>query len=204
MKGLLIKEWETSKAIFKWYALIAAVLFVIGAVMGNEGFFLGIGIFVSVSYPAVSIAYDDKDKWFKFALASGCSPRKLAWSKFVIPVSACFVLSCLSAVAMTFIQDKDLPWEEIPIMFAIMLVMLSVMIPLYIKFGAEHGRVVVVIIMLVAMIGADAFFGSFTNPESIGSSAAGIALSWLSPIAGAAVVAGSAELTARIIKSKEY
>lgn len=41
MKGLLIKEWETSKAIFKWYALIAAVLFVIGAVMGDEGFFWG-------------------------------------------------------------------------------------------------------------------------------------------------------------------
>ena len=37
MKGLLIREFAVLKSTLLWYALVFAVLFVIGAVLGNEG-----------------------------------------------------------------------------------------------------------------------------------------------------------------------
>ena len=201
MKGLLIREFAVLKSTLLWYALVFAVLFVIGAVLGNEGFFLGVGAVASVSLPAVSVAADEKEQWLKFALSGGCSPTKLAASKYINPGMA-GVLGCgLTALIFALMPDNEMSWSMVPLTFTFAFVLLAVMVPLYVKVGIEKGRLIGMICLVAVIAGTVALFGVVNT-----SSASGVIdiLAYCSPILGVGFTAGSVLVTAKIIADKEF
>ena len=201
MKGLLIREFAVLKSTLLWYALVFAVLFVIGAVLGNEGFFLGVGAVASVSLPAVSVAADEKEQWLKFALSGGCSPTKLAASKYIIPGMAGVLVCGLTALIIALMPDNEMSWSMVPLTFTFAFVLLAVMVPLYVKVGIEKGRLIGMICLVAVIAGTVALFGVVNT-----SSASGVIdiLAYCSPILGVGFTAGSVLVTAKIIADKEF
>ncbi len=204
MKGLLLKELIASKAILRWYAFLFTAFFIVGIVLQNEGFFFGVGVFMAVSYPSISIAADEKEKWLKFALASGCPPLKIAASKYVIPLTLALLIALASALALCLIPDPSLPWMGLPVLFTLTLILVSLMIPVYLRFGVEHGRVVGMVIIVIAVAGSAAAFGAFVNIGLITSTVAGAVLCGLSPLLGLAAAALSIAVSTKILRKKEF
>ena len=204
MKGLLLKEFIVSKPVLRWYAFLFALFFILGIALKNEEFFFGIGVFMAVSYPSISIAADEKEKWIKFALASGCPPAKLAASMYVVPLALDLLISLSTALALYLMPESSLPWISLPLLFSLTLILLSFMIPVYLRFGVEHGRVVGMVIIVIAMTGAIAAFGTLVNLSYLASGAAGRVLCGCSPLLGFAVLSASIVVSARILQNKEF
>lgn len=204
MKGLLLKELIVSKAVLRWYAFLFTLFFILGIALKNEGFFFGIGVFMAVSYPSISIAADEKENWIKFALASGCPPVKLAASKYVVPLTLDLAISLATVLALLLIPESTLPWISLPLLFSLTLILVCLMIPVYLRFGVEHGRVVGMVIIVIAMAGAIAAFGTLVNIAFLASSTVWRVLSVLSPLFALAFLAASVVLSAKILRQKEF
>ena len=84
MKGTFLKDVINLKGQLLYYAVVIAVFFAVGAVSGNIYFYAGVSMFCGVVAPLSAIAYDEKDNWDKFALASGVTRNQLAVSRYLL------------------------------------------------------------------------------------------------------------------------
>ena len=71
MLGLLLKDLFNIRKQALWYAAMIVIFCVISAVLQNVAFASTIGILVTISIPLTAIAYEEKDGWQKFVVASG-------------------------------------------------------------------------------------------------------------------------------------
>lgn len=84
MKGTFLKDLMNLRGQFVYYGLIAVIFFVVAALTGNIYYFAGLSIFCGVVAPVSALAYDEKDNWDKFALASGVTRSSLALSRYLL------------------------------------------------------------------------------------------------------------------------
>ena len=76
MLGLLLKDFYNVRKQAAWYAAMIVLFCVISVALGNTAFASTIGILVTVSIPITAIAYEEKDGWQKFVVASGTRARQ--------------------------------------------------------------------------------------------------------------------------------
>ncbi len=161
MKGLLIKDFSLLKGQKKFFIMVGAIAVAMAFFMKNATMILGYLTLILPSFSLSTISYDEFDNGNTFLFTLPISRATYAMEKY------CFAmilgtLSMMAAVILTFfvgiaIGDR-IPVPELFLaalaVFAVMLVMQSVMLPLQLKFGSEKGR-----IAMFAVVGAAVMLG---------------------------------------------
>ena len=153
MKGLLLKDVIMLR---EQKMLLVLMLFISVMMMienkGNIGFVAGYVILLSTTITTSSISYDDAGKGTAFLFTMPCTRRRYVAEKYIYGILMSLVggalvlgIGCVaSLVAKSTIHMS--PYlaivagcEFIGIMF------LSVMLPLFLKYGQEKGRIVFIV-----------------------------------------------------------
>ena len=163
MIGTFLKDLKNLKGQLMYYALIAVVFFAVGAVSGNIYFYAGLSIFCGAVAPISAVAYDEKDNWDKFALASGVTRNSLAVSRYLLGISLFLPVWAVSFLFFAFPSFRTHENLLTVIMFGgLGLSVLDIVLPLAFKVGVEKARsvyVVIVVLVMALCVGAASLIG---------------------------------------------
>ena len=155
MKGLLIKDFLLLKRSAKLILLFLAVFCVTGTWSGNATFFASLAAVLCATTVNSTFSYDNLAKWEQFALSAPVSRRQLVGEKYVLALimtGLAAVMCLLLIVINTFLPNGQSPLELAALCFSVLggsFLMISLMIPLTIRFGNENGRIVLMVSMAV-------------------------------------------------------
>lgn len=167
MKGLLWKDMRALKSTFTILAGFMLVYAAIGVVSGKSSMLTAVLAIVIMMLPANSISYDEFYHWDKYVLTMPISRKMVVQSKFVL----CFLLVGFMLVVGTVFAVM-LDTNVVEALFSTMLVaamslLISVLsLPCMLKWGAQRGRMVMVMLcaaagsawgLLVFALGTDVF-----------------------------------------------
>lgn len=158
MIGLIIKDFILLKKSMVLFAIISVLYFFLGISMDNPYFITGI-ISVCLTITTVSLfAYDDMAKWEAFALTMPLTRSKLIQARYLMM----FILTLIGAVFSSILTIAVNIYLKVDSLFegfqgigygaAIILLMMSVIIPLVIKLGVERARLLFVALFIVPTI----------------------------------------------------
>ncbi len=225
MKGLLIKDFKLLSAQKSYYLIL--ILLAAGTAYFSQNIAM-IYTFLCMILPMFavsSISYDQFDNGSSFLFTLPITRRGYVWEKYVFALlleSIALALATLLALGIVGALggDSDAAWVlsdllvMIPVIGAAVLIILSLMIPVNLKYGSEKGRVALFIVVggivaisllvgrLVQMAGGQplALTTLFEKLER-----AGMRVLVFAVLALAAAVCGvSVLISQRIIKKKEY
>lgn len=161
MKGLLIKDFgliTSSKRTIPMFILIAVMLLITGdedSVSFVTSFFTMICGMLVIS----TISYDDFDHSNTFLMTLPVTRKLYVIEKYVfslIMMTFGFVVSIIASYVTIIIKSYDvdiLSWlEGCLVIFAVFIILLSIMLPVQLKFGGENGKIVIVGMMAVIFI----------------------------------------------------
>lgn len=155
MKGLLIKDFRLMKVQKNFLTLITVIGVFMALFSENVSYTIGFISFVFSLFSISSISYDELDNGNAFLFSLPVTRKTYAIEKYcfgmIMGLGAWIIISMLS-VAIGIGRGQESVGELITIAFIILplvLFMLAVMVPVMLKFGAEKGRVAVVILFAV-------------------------------------------------------
>lgn len=202
MKGLFIKDILVLRQQWVAYAMMSVMWLVFGFMNESVAFFAGIMTMFTVTVPLNSIAYDEKARWDKYALAMPIKRETLVLSKYLLAAATAAVVFVLSGV-VGVVMGEELT-ESLMVSVGCMLsgmVIVSIILPLIFKFGVEKGRLM---IFVVAFLPAAAIFIISKLHLQIPKDMNMDGLLFIFVAAAALVVAVSAMISMNIGKNKEY
>ncbi len=148
MKGLLIKDFKLVKIQKNLFLLIIAIGTVMAFCMNKVSFLLGYLTSVMPIFAVSTISYDEYDNGNAFLFTLPITRKEYVIEKYcfsgLLGLASTFIAVLL---ALVFCMLKNLSLTPIiytPIIFGIMLIFLSVMLPIQLKFGAEKSRIAIV------------------------------------------------------------
>ncbi|MDO5690178.1 MAG: ABC-2 transporter permease [Tissierellia bacterium] len=157
---------------------------------------------------SMGFGYDEKSNFMAFALASPVTRREYAISKYILPI-LCGVVGAVATVlveSLLYQKDWGMILIEVALTFSIPILILSIIIPFFLKYGPEKGRLpmmVVYILLLNLFIQFSTnlmdFFGKILAGRTISSS--GLAAVILA--VGLLVLVISLNIAIRIMEQKE-
>lgn len=163
MKGLILKDFFVIKEYRKIVGLFAIISIVMLAGNGNETFVLGYFSMMMISVSVGSVSYDDYNNGYSFLMSLPITRKQYVKSKYSFAIVTCS-LGWLFAVIMTAVSLAARgrlnlqEWITIWCVFwAIEIFVISVTMPLAIKYGSEKGRtmmIVVIVAVFVVILGA--------------------------------------------------
>ena len=155
MKGLLIKDFRLMKVQKNFLTLITVIGVFMALFSENVSYTIGFISFVFSLFSISSISYDELDNGNAFLFSLPVTRKTYTIEKYcfgmIMGLGAWIIISMLS-VAIGIGRGQESVGELITIAFIILplvLFMLAVMVPVMLKFGAEKGRVAVVILFAV-------------------------------------------------------
>ena len=98
MKGLFLKDFYNLRQLLLWYGVMMALFIAAAVISKNLSFMMGFGVFITISTASSSMAYDEKDNWYKFARACGLSPLAIAAEKYLLTLALGGISFALLAV----------------------------------------------------------------------------------------------------------
>lgn len=156
MLGLLLKDLFNIRKQALWYAAMIVIFCVISAVLQNVAFASTIGILVTISISLTAIAYEEKDGWQKFVVASGTSIKTIVGEKYFLGVLFALVSSVGYCIIFVIVGVETNRLFELVTPICMQFIALAFVLPIVFKFGVEKGRVYMIIIavaLLAALIG---------------------------------------------------
>ena len=207
MKGLFLKDFYNLRQLLLWYGVMMALFIAAAVISKNLSFMMGFGVFITISTASSSMAYDEKDNWYKFARACGLSPLAIAAEKYLLTLALGALSFALLAVCQAVIGEID--WMLNAGFFAINLMIGAVVFPVLFKFGVNRGRtwftlLTVLIAGLMGGAGA-ASAGRFEGMERTGSHPAALTAVMAAFLAAALILtAFSARLSVRFYRKREF
>lgn len=153
MMGLILKDLLNLRKELKIYVLFIAVYVVITFVSEDVNILMAVISLMCVMMPVTAIGYDEKVNWDKYSLTMPISRKDIVLSRYMLGLGLATVGLIITSILS--IIDKGLfkSYLNLPIVFwAISIIMLSVIIPVIIKFGAEKGRFIMIAIMFIPSI----------------------------------------------------
>lgn len=157
MKGLFIKDLCLFREMRK-VLVIVLVLMCYYLFFGSEFNSVLISYIVIMWSIMVcnAISYDEADNGMAFLMTLPAGRSDYVYEKYVFGMFGC-ITGCVGASALSvlslFIRNAEINWNEIVFALGasliIAILMISVMIPLILKFGAEKGRIVIVLSVLI-------------------------------------------------------
>lgn len=210
MIGLVYKDLCNLKRYIKQLLLIVAAFTVIFALQdgANIGFLCSYTLVLCVMVVISSISYDDFAKWDKYALTMPISRNVLIGSKYLLGILAIVAGNILSLILFfcvkAFFGGNEALNEALLtmlIMTGLGFMMLGIMLPLLVKFGAEKARMMVMLVALVptALVLILSRMGFSAPSEAFLEN-----LIWLIPSLGVLAFVISFFISVGIAKKKEY
>ena len=152
MKGLLLKDFYVTVRV-GWYFAIFLVFWPLLLLAGAPPTMVIFACFMGSMLPATLTAYDERDKWPKYADTLPYTRKQLVTAKYIYGIIAIGIVIILSAVSMAintlFIQeDNILTFGEMVFWCSVYLLggaVTSLMHPFIFWLGAEKGRFVYMI-----------------------------------------------------------
>ena len=152
MKGLLLKDFYVFLRVC-WYFVLFLVFWPFLLLAGAPPAMIIFAAFMGSMLPATLTAYDERDKWSKYADTLPYTRKQLVTVKYIYGIIAIGIVIILSAASMTintlFIQeDIILTFGEVVFWCSVYLLagaIVSFMHPFIFWLGAEKGRFVYMI-----------------------------------------------------------
>ncbi len=151
MKGLLIKDFKLLKNQKNFLLIVLLMSVVMPFLNESASFVLGYITVLTPMLAVTTISYDELDKGFSFLFTLPISRKLYVWEKYLFG----FLLSVLAlgvAIIVTLILSAagplGTPWQDIaasPILLLISWLLICVMIPVQLKFGAEKSRLALIL-----------------------------------------------------------
>jgi len=210
MKGLLIKDLICLKGTIKIYIAMILVFMVLGLVIasgdgGEEGIWTVLGMIsiLAAILPFTSAILDEQAHWDKRALTLPLRRSTVVYSKYllggILILGAAVANLCIGLAAGTELREL-LPGIWALVLFS--LLMLSLIIPLLLRFGAEKGRFLMIFIAAL-LSGLFVTVGSRIGIPGI-SQASLMRMLLLGSLAVAAIVLISVSISLRVYEKKEF
>lgn len=159
MKGLLVKDWKLIKAQKNFVGAIL-ILCIIFLSRGQEISYVFAYLSAMFSILVTStISYDQADNGMNFIFTFPVSREKYVLAKYVFGMLAAVCLAgifCIGVLAAGMVNSFSYsPQEYFTGVFGVLLIaagIMSVMIPLLLKFGSEKSRMVLLIFLGFGML----------------------------------------------------
>ncbi len=151
MKGLLIKDFCLLKGQKKFFVVVLLLAVAMGFSMADASTALGYMLFILPMFSISTIGYDEFDNGYPFLLTLPIDRRLYVVEKYLFSLLLGGVAMLIALPVALFIGavKPDAAVEGLPVvavgMFAAMLLVQAVMIPLQLKFGSEKGRVAILV-----------------------------------------------------------
>ncbi len=217
MKGLLIKDFKLLKNMRNSMVLILLISVMMAAYTKKLSFIIMYLSLLGATFTISTLSYDEFENGYAFLLSLPVTRRGYVKEKFcfglILSVGA-WLSGTVIAVAMEFVRKTasvpDILMEAITLLPSAVL-LLSVMLPLRLKFGSEKGRIVMIgaaglvfgLFYLAAKLGKELNLNLGAVEESLAGlgegvmTAAGIAV-------GIAILFISYRISISIMKKKEF
>ncbi len=160
MTGLLIKDLLVSKKYLRSLGIILVLYAVLFGVIGTDTSFLPSFIMIFCAlFTATTFSYDEQAKWDKFALTLPVTRSMVVRSKYAFTglltlVGGVCSVVCQAAIAAVRRQRVTAEsWISLLVIFLLVLLIESLLLPLLYKFGAEKGRYLLIGAMVLIALG---------------------------------------------------
>ncbi len=152
MKGLLIKDLMLMKMQWRFFAVVLGIAVIMGFTSADFSFILGYVTFLIPIFSISTISYDEFDNGMSFIFTLPVTRKMYIAEKYLFSIilgAASSVLALLISGLCAILTKADGFLDALsayPIIFVLMLMLVSLMLPLQLKFGAEKARIAVIII----------------------------------------------------------
>lgn len=159
MKGLLLKDTFIIVKENRYFLLLAAVM----ACMQNE-FFYSYIIIYAAALPYAALAYDERVNWNRMAETLPVTKAQIIGSKYLVgylSVTAAAVMAIIGQLLGIAFHAKPFQIQDVNVTLLVVcmaLAMQALHIPLMFWIGVERGRLLFVLIMVSAAVGASSIW----------------------------------------------
>lgn len=154
MKGLLLKDLFILKKQTKFFFILLVFYIVFGLAVKEISAFCAMVIIMCAMLPMTVMAYDERAKWDQYALSTPASRRDVVLSKYVLGILLC-AAAIVVVLAFGLIggpqQWKD-ALEASLTTGAGGLLLLSVLLPVFFRFGVEKGRLIMIALIFLPVV----------------------------------------------------
>ncbi len=167
MFGLILKDFYNIRKQAVWYAAMIVLFCVLTAAVRNVAYGMSMAVLVSVSVPLTATAYEEKDGWQKFVIASGMDTRTIVIEKYLLGLLVSLVGAAAYLIAFLISEGYVSGWIYFVAPVCLQCVALSVVLPLVFKFGVEKARtymIIIVVAFMVIAVGLMGLWKSDINP----------------------------------------
>ena len=152
MLGTIIKDLKNIFGQFIYYFVLMVVFMAVSVITKNIYYYTGAIVFFCVAVPLSALAYDEKDNWDKFALASGVTRNQLAVSRYLLGLIIFLPMWAISFILVWAGGMWDM--ENLSVLLSyggIALLTLDAVLPVIFKVGVEKGRLIYIFTILVVV-----------------------------------------------------
>lgn len=153
MKGLLIKDFKLLKQ-QKNFFIVIILMSIIATITSSNSISFGFLGFLGITFSLSSISYDEFDNGNVFLFSLPITRKDYVLEKyfFGMLIGSSFLLmattvSIISIIVKNNIQNFNEIFVTTGVTFCVILLFLSIMLPIILKYGNEKGRIVGIIIM---------------------------------------------------------
>ena len=150
MKGLIIKDLTVLKSSLKTVFVIV-VLFAFMGIKSGSAYMTTFASVYAAILPMTCMAYDERSRFNRYAVAMPVSPRDIALSKYI---TGLILAAAATAIALVIALFTQAPIGEtaagcmlIPVFYH------TFMLPVMFKFGVEKSRLMVLIGVVIPAVG---------------------------------------------------
>lgn len=162
MKGLLIKDFMLLKNQKSFLFMIIGFSIMFLFLDYNPTFIISYCSVIGSMFVISSISYDEYENGFSFLMSLPITRRIYVHSKYILGIilgSGFWIMSTSLTCLYSYIKDPSINMFELlmscSILLGVMLLFLSIMVPVQLKFGQNKGNVA--LMMVVACMGIGGF-----------------------------------------------
>lgn len=217
MKGLMIKDFKTICGVQKTTLIFSLVFAIWFSSMGMAEAAMGYVIIFSVFISMSTISYDDFNNGTVFLFTLPFERKEYVTGKYLFGIllgALGAVIGVLGNIISGVIKGGAIEWKEMLgaalMILAVGILMLAVALPMQLKFGAEKGRLVTMLVY--GAMGVILSFGFISLSEGAVNvsdlwawvqGANGVALAVIAAVIYLACITASYMLSIRIVEKKE-
>ncbi len=155
MNGLVVKDYIVLKHNIKFYLMLIILYAIIGMFSNLSSFLLGVLSVLGISFVMGTFGYDEAAKWDQYALSLAVTRRAMVRAKYLVALlltALTVVLGFLLSFVSQLVHGNPNIVQlmlHLGVFTSAMLLMTALMLPCIYRFGAEKGRAVMILCILV-------------------------------------------------------
>ncbi len=149
MKGLLVKDYEILKNQGRVIFMLVAVSLFLGFTSEESSFVIGYCTFCLSALVTTTVSYDDLDNGYSFLFTLPVTRKLYVLEKYLLALIICTgaaAFSTVMGILMTLVKGGEIDAVNHLVTAVVVafvgLLMVSVMLPVQMKFGAEKSRII--------------------------------------------------------------